>query len=391
MSARRSVDIREGYCEYVNPFLGALLKKLRLDKVFIAGKGAYLFDDEGNTYLDFLSNYGATLLGHNYPPLKAALEEYLAANKPTFVQPSMGSEATKLAKKLVDLSPKSLKKVVFTNSGAESVELCIKVARAATGRQRVLTAANSFHGKTIGALSASRALRREGWQAQAMYDRAATTLEEARGRLTRAERAQELARNALDYSVLTAEADGVVTAAPIEPGQAVVPGQLAVRLARLDEKEAAAAIPETMAGEVGRGEAVLTLWSDPSKRYAARLRELAPVSDPVTRTYAARFSIPAADGKLILGMSATLTVTLPAGGDVAQLPLTALVNRGSGPCLWMVEDSGRLRLLPVKVQSYDATSVFITSGVPEGASAVLLGVQKLDEGQTVRTVSRLTF
>ncbi len=155
MSARRSVDIREGYFEYVNPFLGALLKKLRLDKVFITGKGAYLFDDEGNAYLDFLSNYGATLLGHNYPPLKAALEEYLAANKPTFVQPSIGSEATKLAKKLVDLSPKSLKKVVFTNSGAESVELCIKVARAATGRRQVLTAANSFHGKTIGALSAT--------------------------------------------------------------------------------------------------------------------------------------------------------------------------------------------------------------------------------------------
>jgi RND family efflux transporter MFP subunit len=237
----------------------------------------------------------------------------------------------------------------------------------------------------------SRALRREGWQAQAMYDRAATALEEARGRLTRAERAEELARNALSYSVLTAEADGVVTAAPIEPGQTVVPGQLAVRLARLDEKEAAAAIPETMAGEIGRGEVVLTLWSDPSKRYAARLRELAPVSDPVTRTYAARFSIPAADSKLILGMSATLTVTLPAGGDVAQLPLTALVNRGRGPCLWMVEGSGRLRLLPVEVQSYDATSVYITGGAPEGASAVLLGVQKLDESQAVRTVSRLTY
>lgn len=131
------------------------LRSFELDKVFTLGRGAYLFDDEGNTYLDFLSNYGATLLGHNYPPLKAALEEYLAANKPTFVQPSMGSEATKLAKKLVDLSPKSLKKVVFTNSGAESVELCIKVARAATGRRQVLTAANSFHGKTIGALSAT--------------------------------------------------------------------------------------------------------------------------------------------------------------------------------------------------------------------------------------------
>ncbi len=234
-------------------------------------------------------------------------------------------------------------------------------------------------------------LRRAGWQAQAAYERATTAVAEARGRLTRAERARELTQNALDYSVLIAETEGIVTAAPIEPGQVVAPGQIAVRVARLDETQAAVAVPERLLDVVEQGKATLALWSDPSKRYAARLRELAPISDAATRTYAARFSLPAADASLALGMSATLTITSPAPGNVAQLPLTALLNRGRGPCLWTVEEAGRLKLVPVEVQSYDATFVYIASGVPEGARVVVLGVQKLDEGQTVRVVSKLSY
>lgn len=155
MDATDVRDICEDYRQYVNPFLGNLLAKVALDKVFVKGEGAYLFDEEGEPYLDFLSNYGATVLGHNHPAITSALKEFLAASKPVFIQPSIGAEAATLAKKLVKLSPQNLKKVVFTNSGAESTELCIKVARAATGRKHVLTAANSFHGKTISALSAT--------------------------------------------------------------------------------------------------------------------------------------------------------------------------------------------------------------------------------------------
>lgn len=155
MSMTNADKIREYYCKYVNPYLGELLTKIRLDKVFITGNGAYLFDDQGDAYLDFLSNYGASVLGHNYPLFMSAMHNFLTYNEVTFVQPSMGTEAAELARKLVDLSPESLRKVIFTNSGAESLELCIKVARAATGRQHVLTARNSFHGKTISALSAT--------------------------------------------------------------------------------------------------------------------------------------------------------------------------------------------------------------------------------------------
>lgn len=234
-------------------------------------------------------------------------------------------------------------------------------------------------------------LRRAGWQAQASYERVTNAVAEARSRLTRAERARELARNALDYSILIAEADGIVTAAPIEPGQIVVPGHVAMRVAQLDQKEAVVAVPENLLDEIKNGEAALTLWSDPSKRYLAQLRELAPISDATTRTYAARFSLPTADANVILGKSATLTLTGPSHMKVAQLPLTALLNRGHGPCLWTVDETGRLKLIPVEVQSYDSTSVYIASGAPEGMRVVTLGVQKLDEGQTVRVVSKLSF
>jgi len=158
-------DARHNFKEYVNPHLGDLLEKVGLDKVYVKGEGAYLTDDEGFEYLDFLSNYGAVPLGHNYRPLKQALVEHVENNVPGFSQPSIGIHAATLAKKLVTLAPDNCSKAVFTNSGAESIEFCIKAARAATSRERILSAKNSFHGKTISALSATgQALYQEPYQ-----------------------------------------------------------------------------------------------------------------------------------------------------------------------------------------------------------------------------------
>ena len=111
-------------------------------------------------------------------------------------------------------------------------------------------------------------LLRKGWTAQAAYDRQRSAADEARGRNLRARRAVELAANALDYASLRADADGVVTATFIEPGQVVTSGQRAIRLARLTEKEAVVALPESFVGGVKQGEARLTLWSAPEKPIA---------------------------------------------------------------------------------------------------------------------------
>ena len=84
----------------------------------------------------------------------------------------------------------------------------------------------------------------------------------------------------------------------------------------------------------------MTLWSDADKKYAAKLREIAPSADPATRTYLAKFSLPDAGDKVSLGMTATLTLADAATERVAKLPLSALFSQGGDPSLYIVDDAG---------------------------------------------------
>jgi RND family efflux transporter MFP subunit len=228
-----------------------------------------------------------------------------------------------------------------------------------------------------------------GWSTAASLERQQAATEEARSRLTRAERTLSLARNAFSYATLVADADGVVTETLIEPGQMAATDKVAIRLARLAEKEAVVAVPETMLSQVRAGSASVTLWSSAGSRYAATLRELSPSADSATRTFLARYALAGAGPEVQLGMTATVTVADPAGGKVARLPLSALHNQGAGPALWVVDVDGRLVLRPVTVASFGARDVLITGGVAEGDQVVALGVQKLDAGQRVRVVQTL--
>ena len=230
-------------------------------------------------------------------------------------------------------------------------------------------------------------LKKSGWVAQAAVDRARAGAEEARGRFRRAERAVELARNALDYATLRADGDGVVTQTLIEPGQVVAAGQTAIRVARSGEMEAAVSLPEDFAAQADKGVATLTLWSNKAKTYRAKLRELSPSADPATRTFAARYSILDADPAVALGMSATLSVAADAAQRVISVPLSALYNPGTGPALWKVDAGGRLLLTPVKLLRYEANAALVTGEVAEGDNIVVLGVHKLDPALKVRVIS----
>jgi RND family efflux transporter MFP subunit len=237
----------------------------------------------------------------------------------------------------------------------------------------------------------SKDLRAKGWATDAQLDQAKATADEARARLNRAERSVELTKNSLSYATLVADTRGVVTATLIDAGQVVASGQTAIRVARFAEKEAVVAIPETLLGRAKDGVATVTLWSDPNKKYAAKLREIAPAADAATRTYLAKFSLPDAGEQVSLGMTATLTLSDPETTRVARLPLSALFSEGAGPSFYIVDDKGDVTLKPVAVKSYESNDVVISAGVDEGAKVVALGVQKLDPAQKVRVVSSLSF
>src|SRR3981189_3441875 len=234
-------------------------------------------------------------------------------------------------------------------------------------------------------------LRAKGWATDAQLDQAKAAADEARARLNRAERSVELTKNSLSYATLEADTRGVVTATLIDAGQVVASGQTAIRLARFAEKEAVVAIPESLVGHAKDGVATVTLWSEPNKKYVAKLREVAPSADPATRTYLAKFSLPDAGETVSLGMTATLTLADPATARVARLPLSALLSQGGDPSLYIVDATGGMTLKPVTVKSYETNNVVISGGVDEGAKVVALGVQKLDPAQKVRVVSSLSF
>ena len=254
-----------------------------------------------------------------------------------------------------------------------------------------LRAATGVLAQAAAAETRANELRAKGWTTDAQLDQARASADEARARLNRAQRSVELTNNSLSYATLVADSRGVVTATLVEPGQVVAAGQTAIRVARLAEKEAVVAIPETLLGRAKAGTATVTLWSEPDKKYTAKLREIAPSADPATRTYLAKFSLPNAGDNVSLGMTATLTLADPATTRVARLPLSALFSEGGDPSFYVVGDNGDVALRAVKVKSYESNDVVITGGVKEGDKVVALGVQKLDPDQKVRVVSSLSF
>ena len=249
-----------------------------------------------------------------------------------------------------------------------------------------LSAAESNLAQTAADHERYAALRTRGYASIADFDRKKWAKDEAEGRLERAKRALDLARNQLGYTDLKADADGVITATLAEAGQVVAIGQAVARLAHRGEKEALVALPETWLGEARKSNATVTLWSDRDRSYQATLRELSPQADPASRTYAARFTIHNADDSVAFGMTASVNLARAADAQIARLPLSAILNRGTGPMVYLVDESGALVQRPVTVASFNESTALVISGISDGDKVVTLGVQKLEAGLKVRTI-----
>jgi ornithine--oxo-acid transaminase len=130
-----------------------VLRTLGFHREWAYGRGSHLVDRDGNEYLDLLAGYGVFSLGRSHPYVKEQLERVLAADTPNLPQLGVSTLAGALAERLVALAPQSIDAVVLNSSGTEAVEAALKLARAATGRPRVLHCERGFHGLTLGSLS----------------------------------------------------------------------------------------------------------------------------------------------------------------------------------------------------------------------------------------------
>jgi ornithine--oxo-acid transaminase len=149
---------------YLNPQMGRILRTLGFDKTWVGGEGAHLIDADGERYLDLFGGYGVFAIGRSHPEAIAAIEQVMAAHTPNMPQLGVTLLSGVLAEQLLARAPDSVAAMVPANTGTEAVEAAIKIARAATGRPRVLYAEHAFHGLTLGALSLNGGVEfREGF------------------------------------------------------------------------------------------------------------------------------------------------------------------------------------------------------------------------------------
>jgi ornithine--oxo-acid transaminase len=140
------------HARHLNEQMVRVLRTIGFDKGFRRGTGPYLFDRDGERYLDLLSGWGVFALGRNHPAVRDTLKRVLDGEFPNLVQMDVSALAGVLAERLLRYVP-YLDKVFFANSGTESVEAALKFARAATGRPGIVHCSHAFHGLTYGSLS----------------------------------------------------------------------------------------------------------------------------------------------------------------------------------------------------------------------------------------------
>jgi putrescine aminotransferase len=144
-------DVLEKYSKHLNPYLAKLMAFAGFG-VEMRGEGCYIYDQDGKAYLDCLGGYGVFSLGHRHPRVVEAVKKQLDT-MPLSGKAFFNKASADLAEKLAEITPAGLEFTFFSNSGAEAVEAALKFAKGATGRAKIVSTHDSFHGKTLGALS----------------------------------------------------------------------------------------------------------------------------------------------------------------------------------------------------------------------------------------------
>ena len=149
----RQADQYSLHTRFISPHMARVQEIIGFDKLYTRGEGAYLWDREGNRYLDLLAGFSVFNLGRGHPVIKKAIQEALMLERPNLVKMDCPLLAGLLAEELVKRMPPGLEAIFFANSGADAVDTALKFARCATKRPRIVFLDHAFHGLTLGTLS----------------------------------------------------------------------------------------------------------------------------------------------------------------------------------------------------------------------------------------------
>jgi len=145
LDEKRIIEIEDSYLAHV-------YQKFPIS--IVRGNGALVYDAQGREYIDCMGGYGVSLVGHCHPRVVEAIKRQ-AQTLITCHGSFYNDKRAELLEKLIKIAPKGLERIFLCNSGAESVECALKAAIKYTGKRKIISAVRGFHGKTLGALSAT--------------------------------------------------------------------------------------------------------------------------------------------------------------------------------------------------------------------------------------------
>ena len=227
------------------------------------------------------------------------------------------------------------------------------------------------------------ALVKAGAVSRQEYDQARAALDSSKAQLEAAEAQARVSNNSSEYSVLLADADGVIVRTLSEPGQVVAAGQTVIQLAHDGPREALINLPEGVRPDLGTMASARLYGRD--QMYQASLRQLSDAADPASRTFEARYVLEGEAASAPLGSTVTVTLLTKqtSGNQSVLVPIGAIYDRGSGPGVWIVDDKSEVKFRFVKIASLGQEEIVVSCGVQAGEKLVALGAHLLHEGQVV--------
>ncbi len=227
-------------------------------------------------------------------------------------------------------------------------------------------------------------LRVKNFVSQAVLDAKLSAFNAAQASVDASQAAYFGQSNQAGYASLVSDIDGVVTAVDVEVGSVVAPGTPVVRVAKTAEKEIVIGLPEDKVDTLRKVEDVtVRLWAKPDVVIPGKIREVSPVADAATRTYAVKVSIPDSAVDVKLGQTALVQFSSTTPVPLIKVPLTALFHEKAVTSVWIVEN-GSVKLSPVQVGGTSGNEVVLVGGVKPGQTVVTAGVNLLKPGQKVK-------
>jgi RND family efflux transporter MFP subunit len=250
-----------------------------------------------------------------------------------------------------------------------------------------LAAAEAQYTQARGHYERQKTLFRQGWATRATFEVAEKGLRTAASQVEAAQARLSAAEDLLGFTELRADQDGVYTAVGPAAGEVVQAGQMIVRVARQDGRDAVFDVPaQVIRGTPSDIEISVALADDPNVKVRGTVREVAPQADPVTRTFEVKVSLENPPESMRLGATVNGTIQM-SEAPVIEIPAAALTRANQQPAVWVVDPAAfTVSLRPIEIKRFGENFIGVAGGLGSGDIVVTAGVQALHDGQKVRLI-----